>query len=124
MIATGDIVQYALVGLAATLILKRVLGAVIAKRRIPALLEQGAIVIDVRSPGEFAAGNAAGSRNIPLDDLERCAKDLDPGRSIIVCCASGARSAVALRWLRRHGFPRVLNGGSWRNLPRRRDAPA
>lgn len=113
---TGDIVEYALVGLAATIILKRVLDGVIAKRKIPGLLRQGAVVIDVRSPGEFASGSASGSRNIPLDDLERCAKDLDPGRWIIVCCASGARSAAARRWLRRHGFPHVLNGGSWRNV--------
>jgi phage shock protein E len=116
MPAMGDIVGYALALIAATLVLKRLLDTVIAKRKIPGLLKQGAVVIDVRSPAEFAAGRASGSRNIPLDDLEREAKHLDRGRWIIVCCASGARSAVARRWLRRHGFPQVLNAGSWRNV--------
>lgn len=111
-----DIIEYVLGGLVALFVLKRVLDTVGAKRKIPGLLQQGAVVVDVRSPGEFASGNAAGSRNIPLGDLEHGTKDLDPGRWIIVCCASGTRSAMARRWLLRHGFRHVLNGGSWRNL--------
>ncbi|MFI4891088.1 MAG: rhodanese-like domain-containing protein [Steroidobacterales bacterium] len=117
MPASTDVVSYAVLGLLAALVLRRVLGAASARRRIPGLLREGAVIIDVRSPGEFSAGHAAGSRNIPLDDLERSAKDLDPKRWIIVCCASGTRSGMARRWLLSHGFPHVLNGGSWRNLP-------
>ncbi len=112
-----DIVGYGLMGLVSAIVLKRVLITVSAKRKIPGLLEEGAVIIDVRSPGEFSSGNAAGSRNIPLGDLERGTKDLDPNRWIIVCCASGSRSGIARRWLLRHGFPHVLNCGSWRNLP-------
>jgi phage shock protein E len=117
MMAPADIVQYALAGLVAALVLRRVLGIVSARHRIPGLLREGAVIIDVRSPAEFSSGHAAASRNIPLDDLERGAKDLDANRWIIVCCASGARSGTARRWLLRHGFRHVLNGGSWRNLP-------
>ena len=84
---------------------------------IPGLIQRGAVIIDVRSPAEFSSGHAAGSRNIPLADIEHATKDMDPERCIVVCCASGARSAVARRLLLRHGFQRVLNAGAWRNLP-------
>mgnify|MGYP002260647712 CR=1 FL=1 len=49
--------------------------------------------------------------------LEQGAKALDPGKWVIVCCASGTRSALAGRKLRSLGCSRVLNAGSWRNLP-------
>ncbi len=113
----GNLVGYALMGLGVGIVLKHVINVLNARRRIPELLKSGAQIVDVRSPREFAAGHASGSLNVPLDDLEREAKDLDPNRWIIVCCASGTRSGMARRWLLRHGFSHVLNGGSWRNLP-------
>jgi phage shock protein E len=113
----GNFAGYALIALGAGIVLRRVMTALSARRRIPELLKSGAQILDVRSPGEFAAGHASGSRNVPLADLEREAKDLDPNRWIIVCCASGTRSGMARRWLLRHGYRQVLNGGSWRNLP-------
>ncbi len=116
MTSANDIVQYGLMALVAAVILQRVVPKVIARRKIPGLLQGGAVIIDVRSPGEFSGGSAVGSRNIPLSDLERGTQDLDPNRWIIVCCASGTRSGMARRWLLKHGFRRVLNGGSWRNL--------
>jgi len=88
-----------------------------ARRRIPGLLKDGAQVVDVRGPGEYAAGHAAGSVNIPLQELGQRARELDPNRWVIVCCASGTRSALARRRLRALGFGRVLNAGPWRNLP-------
>ena len=113
----GNLAGYALMGLGVGIVLARLIAQLSARRRIPELLKSGALIVDVRSPREFAAGHASGSRNVPLDDLERDAKDLDPNRWIIVCCASGTRSGMARRWLIRHGFSQVLNGGSWRNLP-------
>jgi phage shock protein E len=113
----GNSAGYALMGLGVGIVLFRLFSQVSARRRIPELLKSGAQIVDVRSPGEFTGGHAFGSLNIPLGDLERRAKDLDPSRWIIVCCASGARSGMARRWLIRHGYSRVLNGGSWRNLP-------
>lgn len=86
------------------------------RKRIPALLEAGAQVIDVRTPGEFAAGHAKGSVNIPLDEIERGAKKLDRSRPVIAVCASGTRSGIACRKLQGMGFTEVLNGGSWRHL--------
>ena len=109
--------DYILPGLVFAFVAWRLVSSFLAKRRIPALLEEGAQMVDVRSPAEFAAGHAAGSVNIPLPELEQGARTLDPNRWVIVCCASGTRSAIAGRQLRGLGFSRVLNGGSWRNLP-------
>jgi rhodanese-related sulfurtransferase len=101
--------DYILLGLIGAYIAWRVYSSISARRRIPALLAQGAQVVDVRGPGEYAAGHAPGSVNIPLAEL-------DPKRWVIVCCASGTRSAMARRRLRKQGFGQVLNAGSWRNL--------
>ena len=111
---TGDEI---LLGLLLAFVAWRVLGPLLARRRIPGLLQQGAQVVDVRSPAEFASGHSAGSINIPLHELDEGAKQLDPNRWVIVCCASGTRSAVARFRLRRKGFARVLNAGPWQNLP-------
>jgi len=109
--------NYLLPGLLLVYVAWRVLSPFLARRRIPSLLREGAQVVDVRTPVEFAAGHAPGSLNIPLQDINTGTKDLDPERWVIVCCASGTRSGIA-RWrLRRQGFSRVLNAGSWRNLP-------
>lgn len=97
----------------------RIWSSLQARRRIPGLLQEGAQVVDVRNPGEFAGGHAPGSVNIPLPELGQRAGELDRNRWVIVCCASGTRSAMARRRLLGQGFSRVLNAGSWRNLPDR-----
>ena len=97
----------------------RMISSALARKRIPGLLDQGGQVVDVRTTGEFAAGHAPGSVNIPLADLEHGTKALDRNRPVILCCASGTRSAMACRTLRTQGFTQIMNGGSWRNLPRR-----
>jgi phage shock protein E len=109
--------KYLLPGLVLAYFAWRALSSFRARRRIPALLQDGAQVVDVRSLAEFAGGHAPGSVNIPLPELDQRMQELDPGRWVIVCCASGTRSALARRKLRNRGFNRVLNAGSWRNLP-------
>ena len=109
--------DYILPGLAVAYVGWRVLSPILVRRRLPALLKEGAQVVDVRSAAEFFAGHASGSVNVPLQDIEQGAKALDPNKWVIVCCASGTRSAMAGRKLRGLGFSRVLNAGSWRNLP-------
>ena len=94
----------------------RLISAFRARQRIPGLRREGAQLVDVRSPGEFAGGHATGSVNIPLQELDARAKELDPDRWVVVACASGTRSAMARRKLLSLGFKRVMNAGSWRNL--------
>jgi len=85
------------------------------KSRLPELKRRGAVVVDVRGREEFAAGAAPGSLNIPLGDLEKRTGELDPAKPVIVCCASGTRSALAAGILTRRGFKEVVNAGPWRN---------
>ncbi len=111
-----NIFDYLLPGLVIAYVAWRILSSMRMRRRLPALLKEGAQLVDVRSPEEFFAGHAPGSVNIPLQDLEQGAGELDPDKWVVVCCASGTRSAMAGRKLRGMGFSRVLNAGSWRAL--------
>lgn len=71
-------------------------------------------LIDVRTPGEFAAGTLKGAINIPVDDLRNRTTELDPSRSIVVFCAVGQRGFLAERILRQKGFKNVQNlKGGW-----------
>jgi len=81
------------------------------------LLENGAVLIDVRTPGEFAIGNAPGSKNVPLDKIMHKVKNLEKiGKPIVLCCRSGMRSGRATSMLKRHGIENVHNGGPWNNF--------
>jgi rhodanese-related sulfurtransferase len=73
-------------------------------------------VIDVRSHVEFFFGHLPGSTCIPLGGLEEAVErraDITPDSSILVVCASGARSASAAAVLRSLGYRRVVDGGGY-----------
>ena len=89
-----------------------------AAARLPELRRRGATILDVRSPAEYRSGSAPGSINIPLDQLEKRLGELDSTKPVVVCCASGARSALAAATLKRRGFREVINAGSWTNAAR------
>lgn len=81
------------------------------------LILQGAIVLDVRSKGEYAGEHIKGSINIPVDTLSNNLSKLkDKNQPIITCCASGMRSASAKNILKSNGFTKVYNGGGWSSL--------
>jgi rhodanese-related sulfurtransferase len=81
------------------------------------LVGRGAVIVDVRSKGEYASGHIKGSINIPLDQLGSRISSL-PKKPIITCCASGMRSASARSLLQSKGFEEVYNGGGWSALNR------
>lgn len=81
-------------------------------------LAEGALVVDVRSPGEFKAGAYPRAVNIPLAELSRRLGELPKDRSVIVYCASGARSAAAVRLLKTAGLTEVFNAGGLHHLPK------
>lgn len=81
------------------------------------LIKQGAIILDVRSAGEFSSGHIKGAINISVDSLGRNLNKLkDKNKPIITCCASGMRSASAKNILTSNGYTQVYNGGSWGSL--------
>ena len=80
------------------------------------LRARGAVMVDVRTPEEFAGGCAPGCLNIPLDQLAQRMGELDMARPILLCCASGARSGYAQRFLQQAGFRDVHNAGPWQRL--------
>ncbi len=81
-------------------------------------LSAGAVVVDVRSPGEFSSGSYPRAKNIPLDKLAERMRGLPKDKPIVLFCASGSRSAQAARILKRSGFSDVLSAGGLSDMPR------
>ncbi len=79
-------------------------------------MRQGALLVDVRGPGERAAGMAAGAQGIAQAELEeRRVQDLpDRDAEILLICATGRRSLEAAAELKAAGYQRVVSvsGGS------------
>lgn len=87
--------------------------AVAAREKI----KGGALVLDVRTPEEFAGRHYDSAINIPVQELEARMGELkDKKRAIVVYCASGARSAHAAELLRAAGFADVTNAGGLSSL--------
>lgn len=83
---------------------------------LPELRRAGASLIDVRSQAEFAQANAPGTVNIPLQDLGSRLREIPKTAPVVVGCASGTRSGMARRMLKRQGYAQVYNIGSWSNF--------
>ena len=77
-----------------------------------ALVADGALLLDVRSEGEYTDGGIEGSLNIPIQELSGRMEELgDKDDTIIVYCQSGGRSAMAKRLLEANGFTSVHDMG-------------
>ncbi len=74
-------------------------------------------IVDVRNPGEVAAGTIPDAISIPVGQLPNRLGELDPAKPTVVYCAGGYRSSVAASLLRQNGFTDVsdiLGGyGAW-----------
>jgi phage shock protein E len=78
-------------------------------------LKSGALVIDVRSPGEFNSGHLAQAINIPLDEIETALprRVKDKNQVLLLHCQSGMRSGTAKGKLNSLGYANVFNLGSY-----------
>lgn len=80
-------------------------------------LNQGALVIDVRSEAEYREGHLSGTINIPLgrlaDEIARHAPDKE--KPLLLHCRSGGRSGMGASTLKKMGYRNVLNLGSYRS---------
>ncbi len=89
------------------------------------LINEGALLLDVRTQAEFDAGHILDARHVPQDQLASSVETLKKYKDkvVIACCESGMRSGAAARVLQAQGFTKVVNlkGGlqAWRgeNLP-------
>lgn len=80
---------------------------------LPELKRNGATLVDVRSAGEFASGNAPGTINIPLQELGSRLGEIPKSAPVVLCCASGTRSGMAKMLLKKEGYRNVYNIGTW-----------
>ncbi|HDS45095.1 MAG TPA: MBL fold metallo-hydrolase [Methanomicrobia archaeon] len=71
--------------------------------------DQKMVLVDVRSPSEFAAYHINGALNIPFADLRTRYTELDPNAPTIVICNTGHRSSLGVSILKQHGFTEVFN---------------
>jgi len=89
------------------------------------LMNQGALLLDVRSQSEFDSGHILDARHVPQDQIASSGEVLKKYKDkvVITCCESGMRSGAAARVLQAQGFTKIVNlkGGlqAWRaeNLP-------
>ncbi len=97
-------------------LIKKILG-IGPKADFSELVKGGAMILDVRTKGEYGSGHIRGSVNIPVEQLQKNLNKLkDKKRTIITCCASGMRSFSAKGILKSNGYTSVYNGGSWQSL--------
>ncbi|MFC0296792.1 CoA-disulfide reductase [Geobacillus jurassicus] len=79
---------------------------------IDRIVEEGGVLIDVRTAEETARGMIRGSIHIPLDELRDRLHELPKGKTIYVTCQVGLRGYIAVRILQEHGFQaKNLDGG-------------
>lgn len=88
------------------------LPAALTREKILTMLDEGAQLVDVRSPQEHRRHPCRGAINIPLPVIQEALKQLDKTTTVLLYCSSGRRSSTAKRVLEACGFVRVHNLGS------------
>ena len=78
---------------------------------LAALLEQpeSCVLIDVRTPGEIAAGIIPGADAMPLTVVPLRMQDIPRDKQVVIYCRTGARSAQACMYLSQYGFTNIYN---------------
>ena len=68
------------------------------------LVDDGATLLDVRTPAEFSSGHVEGAINVPVAQLGERLAEVPEDRPVVVYCQSGGRSASAARLLNERGY--------------------
>jgi rhodanese-related sulfurtransferase len=116
----GGTVVLALAALAYEISRARSGGQAVGPSDAVRLLNQGAVLVDVRSKAEFDGGHIIDARHVPQEELAQAGESLKrfKDKVLITCCESGMRSGAATRVLQAQGFTKVVNlrGGlqAWR----------
>lgn len=86
------------------------------KRQVKTYLKKGAFILDVRTKREWDNGHINDAIHIPLNELKDKVNDVKKlNKPVIVCCASGVRSAKAAKFLNLNNID-ATNGGGWISL--------
>ena len=89
------------------------------KADFKALVQNGAVIVDVRTADEYKKGHIKNAINIPVEKISsQAAKLKKEGHVVITCCRSGARSGMASELLKQNGVD-AYNGGPWDSLRER-----
>ena len=104
--------SYALIALVLFVVIVLPRLGTISSKQARKLVEGGALLVDVRTPGEFANGHLEGAVNAPLGELDlHLGKLGGRERPLVLYCASGMRSMNARKMLQAKGFTQVFNLG-------------
>jgi rhodanese-related sulfurtransferase len=99
--------------------------AAVSAQELIRLMNQGALVLDIRKPEDFAQGHLNGAKHLPSDQILKAGDQFKrfKEKPVVVYCDSGSLAAAAVRQLSEQGFTKAFNlrGGfaGWRadNLP-------
>ncbi len=84
------------------------------------LVQNGAVIVDVRTPAEFDNGHISGAINIPIEQLRHNLSQFAGKRQVIIaCCTDGSKSWYAKNLLDANGYQSVYDAGNWTKLQRR-----
>lgn len=83
-----------------------------SNEKLAEIVNSGAFLVDVRTPGEYKGGSVKGAVNIPLDRINKELAKFKGKKNIVVFCRSGNRSGQAKMILERNGVENVFNGGT------------
>ncbi len=81
------------------------------------LVDGGATLVDVRTPGEYASGHVSGAKNIPVQELAGRMDEIPKDRPVVLYCRSGMRSAKAAGMLTAKGYEDVYDVGPMSAYP-------
>jgi rhodanese-related sulfurtransferase len=73
------------------------------------LMNDGAVVVDVREAEEFSAGHLTSAKHIPVGDIDKRIGDIPSGKPVLVYCATGTRSGKAAAALKKAGRDQIFN---------------
>ncbi|MBV7315620.1 rhodanese-like domain-containing protein [Shewanella sp. NIFS-20-20] len=85
-------------------------------RQCQQLIDDGALLIDVRNPQEFTSGHLENALNIPLDQLPQWLTEQPTSQAMVLYCGIGKRAQMGCNLLAQAGFTAVYNGGAAQDL--------
>ncbi|SMC00159.1 Rhodanese domain protein [Hymenobacter roseosalivarius DSM 11622] len=97
---------------------KPVSGAVDAATAAKLIKQPNVVILDVRTPAEYATGHVRGAKNLDFraPNFAQQIAHLDPIKTYLLYCASGNRSGQATKLMQTEGFPKVVDAGAFKTL--------